>query len=325
MTIKALVRPCQRKLGLLCVVESPERPAIGIMTNAARRTQPAFVPRVFVAGLASKRRILEPLRAVTFFARNTGMEPNERKPCHVVVKFDLLAPTGFLVTLLAFRTKLALMRVAFRMAARARHWQLILVEIAQVAGFTFRLGVQSPQREFRCLVVIKVDDAPFLVGVTRVAFGAVFPGVFVLQSVTRNAGEREPGIPFSGMATGADNLLVRTKQREFRFGVVKGFCLPPHIFIVALVAGVAEPVLMRISQLVTVHAAAGSGTIGLFLNMAADAGRCAVRTLQVEVCHLVIKSFSIKQHDLGIAAFVIGMTDLAVSRCGIAIAAVKAF
>jgi hypothetical protein len=137
VTIETLMRTSQRKLGLLRVIEAPERPAVRIVTKAAGGTQPAFMARIFVTGLARKRGILETLRAVTLFARDTGMQPDEREPCNVVVEVDFLPPPCLFVALLAFRAQLAFMGIAFRVATRAGNGQLILVEIACVARFAF--------------------------------------------------------------------------------------------------------------------------------------------------------------------------------------------
>ena len=65
-----------------------------------------------------------------------------------------------------------------------------------MAGLAFGFGVQAAQGEFRRLVMIEIDDAPFFVGVAGVAFGDVFSSVFVLKGVAGNAGEREAGVAF---------------------------------------------------------------------------------------------------------------------------------
>jgi len=73
MTIKSVVRSCQREPGLTVVIELPEGPTVRVMTARAFRPQTALMKLIPVALFARKRCVLEFLRCVTFLARDGGM------------------------------------------------------------------------------------------------------------------------------------------------------------------------------------------------------------------------------------------------------------
>ena len=71
---------------------------------------------------------------MALLARNDGVFSEQRKTREIVIVGDLLAPGVFVVALLAVLAELALMRVVLLVAGDAGRPELVLVQIARVAG-----------------------------------------------------------------------------------------------------------------------------------------------------------------------------------------------
>lgn len=89
-------------IGLTVVVEAPESPAIGVVTQLAIDAQTTFV-NVFglMTADAFQDRVSVFPRQVALFARGRRMQPDERKTCKVMVEEDFGAPTRLVVTAVA--------------------------------------------------------------------------------------------------------------------------------------------------------------------------------------------------------------------------------
>src|SRR5215475_1066728 len=233
-------------MGLLVVIKAPARPAIWVVAGGAVAPQPAGMVDVLVAAAAGARGILVGLGPVAAFAGHGGVQSDQGEMGQVVVEGHCLAPTGLLVTGLAGRPKLALVRVVLAMAGDASGRQPVAPGIGGVAALAGELGVAAAQGEPR-LVVVEADIGPLAGRMAGFAGTAVAPGVLVLERMAGNAGGGEPGIAFPGVALGAGHLLVGADQRKPRLGVVEGLHALPGLLAVTAFALVAQPTLVRIA------------------------------------------------------------------------------
>lgn len=170
VALQTFVGAGQRILGFLVVIEAPERKTVGVMAPPARGPQTSFMRFIFVATLTGARRILVGLCPVALFAWYCGMQPNQREPRQIVIKGDLFAPSGFRVAGLTFAAKLTLMRVILFVTRDTCHGQLLLVEIALVAGIALDGLVFALERKFGRFAMIEVGFLPLLRRVTCFTF-----------------------------------------------------------------------------------------------------------------------------------------------------------
>ena len=110
------------------------------------------------------------------------------------------APTGLYVTLLAATAKVAFVPIVLPMTRHAVCRQLVVVEIPGMAGVALDPCMRPSQGIFRRLVMIEVNRAPLVLVVAAFAFGAVAPGVNILNSVTIRALGADALVAFANMA-----------------------------------------------------------------------------------------------------------------------------
>lgn len=100
-----------------------------------------FIP---VAGDALQRRILVRCRSVALFARHDRMAPDQRQSREVVIERGGSAPIGLSVTLLAGSAQLSPVLIVLSVAGDACRRQLVVIEIAGVAGIALNLRMRAP-------------------------------------------------------------------------------------------------------------------------------------------------------------------------------------
>ena len=111
VTLQSYVFAGELELGFAVVIETPERPAVRVVAALALCPYPAFVMRILMAGGTQLRRIVVGRRAVAFLTRYRGVQADQRKLCHVVIKDHFFPPAFLVVAGLATVAELALMRV----------------------------------------------------------------------------------------------------------------------------------------------------------------------------------------------------------------------
>ena len=101
-----LMAAVERKTGLLSVVEIPDRPAVRVVALVAGFAEHRFVRVVItMAADAIPWCVLECGRDMAFLAGGCGVETEQGEVRHIVIEYDVLAPSGDTVatrTLLAF-------------------------------------------------------------------------------------------------------------------------------------------------------------------------------------------------------------------------------
>jgi hypothetical protein len=187
VTIETLMSAGQRILRLGAVIEAPSSPTVRIVTESAIRSQAALVKLILVATGASRPRILEQGRVMTFLAGDGGVQPDERKSRKIVIECHCPAPAGLSVALIAAVSELAVVGVIRPVAGDAARAQLVAKEVAGMAIVAFDLGVATSQRKFRP-AVIELSGGPFVLTVAVPAFRTVATKVNVLDAVTLHAG-----------------------------------------------------------------------------------------------------------------------------------------
>lgn len=92
------------------------------------------------------------------------------------------------------------MRIVLFMTGKAVRRQLLAVKITFVAGIAFGLPVFAAQLELRLLIMIEIDDVPFLRAMAIVAFRPVTPFVNILQLMTHATDRADVPIALAAMA-----------------------------------------------------------------------------------------------------------------------------
>jgi hypothetical protein len=123
--------------------------------------EPAEMVGIAVTAAAGTARILEGLGLVAFLAGNHRVQTEQGKACQVVVKSDLLMPTGLLVTLPAIVPQLPAVRIVLVVTGNARRRQLVAIQIARVAALARELGVATAQWKSCGRIVIETYLRPF--------------------------------------------------------------------------------------------------------------------------------------------------------------------
>ncbi len=214
MAIEAAVRPSQWVARLCVVIEPPSRPAIRVVTERTICPQAPIMMLVAVARAACQRCILKPQRAVAFLARHHGMAPDQRKPRDVMIEGRYAAPIVLAMASLAANTEPAVVPVVLAMAGHTGRRQLVMVEIAGVAGIALHLCMCGPERKLGRFVVIEANRGPLVLVVARLASGSVPSGMDILNLVAVDAGRADSLVAFADMAAGARDIAVRGLQRE---------------------------------------------------------------------------------------------------------------
>lgn len=117
----------QWKLRTRIVVETPLCPFSWIVATTAAGAQSSNMKFILMAPHTSPWRLLELARFVTRLAFYLRVAPVQWETRQIVIKQDIPAPIGFIVTLLTARSQLAFVGVFLFMAINAAHRQLILV------------------------------------------------------------------------------------------------------------------------------------------------------------------------------------------------------
>jgi len=185
----------QSKFGLLVMVELDLVPVVldvAAFALAAEITLVRLVVVFFVAGTAQLGRALIFLVDVALVALHFPVLAQQGEFGLVVVELGGL-PVFFAVAGLALRPQFALVRliVVLFVAGDAGHLQLVLVQVALVAGHTlqWRRLVFAQQAEFGVFGVIEQDFRPPLVDVAGLALLAevALVRLFVILLVARDA------------------------------------------------------------------------------------------------------------------------------------------
>jgi hypothetical protein len=301
----------QRVSRLRVVVIAPAFPAVRVVAKRTVRPHAPFVMNVAVASTAAKRRALELLRMMAFFASHDGVSADQRKSGDVVIEGRYPAPAGLSVTLLATISKLAFMSVILLVTRHTGRRQFVAIEIPRMAAIALDLRMPAFQRIFRHLVMIEVNYLPLVLIVAAFAFSAISSGVGVLNFVTVQAQGSDALVALALMANCAGDVAVSALERKFGRAVVERLHLPPRNFAVAIVAFFAKAPLVWILLLMTVEAATGGLPEFYRWRVTAGARHRLVRIPKKEICEGVIERLAIKLDDVGITSLMICMTMVA--------------
>lgn len=322
LAVEALVRSGQRISGLGGVVEAPARPAIRIVAERAIRAQTPFVKPILMATGARRLGVLERRRAMTLLAGDHRVAADQWKARQIVVERHGLAPADVAMALLATAAELAFVGILLPVAGHAAHRQLVAKEIAGVAAVAFDCRMRAVQGKLRA-VMIELRRFPPVLAVTVLAFGAVACRMDVLQAMTRDAGGGDIGVALAGVTRRAIDRAMGALERKPGGIVIEALHAPPGILAVAPLALRAELSLVRIARLVAIDAEPRGGAKLDGLGMTISAGGGLVGVPQAEIGDRVIEGLAIELHDVGVAAFMIGMTHPAFLPGGIELMSVK--
>jgi hypothetical protein len=311
VTMKAGMGTREGVACLSVVIESPARPAVGVVATGAIDSQAACVMSVIVAALARNRGIFKGLRAMAFLACHHGMETDKWEARKVVIEGNFATPPGLVMALLTTATELPFVGVILAVARNACGRQFVTIEITGVARRAFDIHVFTVEWKFGVFVVIELNRLPGLGGMTGLAIAAVPTSMRVLQAVARYAGPGQVLVALAGVAQGARNIAVRAYERKPRLAVIEGFHLAPTVFAVASITLLTQTSLVWINGSVTVDAAGRCDTeFGIFC-MTAIAARSFMATCEREIGERVVECLPIQLNDIGCAPLVFHVAMLA--------------
>ena len=155
-------------------------------------------------------------------------------------------------------------------------------------------------------------------------FGAVFALMNVLKLMAGRASQRHAFVFLVGVAGGAGHLLMPARQREFGLRVVERAHFGPALLAVAALAVIAEAALMLVVGLVAADALAGRVPELHIRLVAAVASGLLVAANKREIRQGVIEGFLVELHDVGGAALMVGMADVAIGLGSVRPLAVQA-
>ena len=141
---------------------------------------------------------------------------------------------------LTFQAKDFVMNVVSSVTGTTGSLECVFVE---VAGMTAAAGdgpVFLAQRIFGVTIMVEGDVLPCSVCVAGLALFAIVPFVNVVLLVARGTLERCWSVPPIGMAVLAGDLVMLSKQGEFRLVVGKARSVLPLFLRMALLARVAQ-------------------------------------------------------------------------------------
>jgi len=260
---------------------------------------------------------------MAFLARHHGMAPDQRKSSDVVIEGSYASPSGFVVTLLAAASKLAVMPVIFAMARHTGGRQLVAIEIARMARVALDLRVSGSEGVFCLPVVIEADRHPLVLIVAAIALAAISSGVNVLNPVAINTCGANPLVALADVARRTDDGAMGALKRKPGLVVVERLDASPHRLRMTAFAFIAEASFVGIVRLMAIVAAPGRVAKLHSLRVAAAALHRFVGVAELEIRESVIECFAVEQDDVGFPALMIGVAVGAVPLCGIRLPSVK--
>ena len=140
VAIKTIMGTIEFIVGLGVVIETPQLPAVGVVTQATVFSKTLFVNIVrFVAGITVNRGCLEGGRKMAFFTGCDGVLPYQRKLCQVMIENDPVSPVIFIMATFTFLAFLTFVSVIKSMTGIAIGTELIVKQVSFVTGLAFNI------------------------------------------------------------------------------------------------------------------------------------------------------------------------------------------
>lgn len=158
--------------------------------------------------------------------------------------------------------------------------------------------------------MIEFSLLPFVTAVAAIALFAVTATMDIVATMAGKTVHRCFLVALVGVACGTQHFLVSIDQRKVGLTVIK-FSLLPAFCDMAVGALLTEFALVNILFAMAVVAYAGCLTPEFSLLVTTAALSPAMASVQSEVGLGMVEKLAIKQYDLGVAAFVIGVTGAA--------------
>lgn len=149
-----------------------------------------------------------------------------------MIEVDIPLPTRLVVTALALRPELPLVRIVRLVACRACGANFDTIDIAGMTTTTFGAAVCAVERELRRLVVIESHRWPRRFVVAGRALVSKCAFVLVVLTMTADTCGADPFVFLADMASRALRLLVGAKQWEVCLRVIEAHGLGPAVLIV---------------------------------------------------------------------------------------------
>jgi len=172
----------------------------------------------------------------------------------IVIEFNPLPPTLYVVAFVALFTLFTLMNVIRFVAVMTELTELLLVGIFPVAIQAHQLGMTSRQFEFRVLVMTEFHLRPFSKAMAFVAFVAHTPFVIIVTPMTVDAFTLQFFLEIVVfVAGGTFRLIVGPPKWELGLVMIE-FGLWPAFRVMAFVAFFTEASRMNVVQRMAIDA-----------------------------------------------------------------------
>jgi len=206
----------------------------------------------------------------------------------------------------AFGPVTATVFIIIAMAREAFGFQLFIVEITVVAGVAFDPAMFPVQRIVSIPFVIETYLVPAFFRMTVATFRPVAPGMHIIQTMAAEAVAGYILVILAHMTTVAGRFRVLVTQYEVSLVVIK-LRFPPAVLGVAVGTFIAEGTPVNIGVFMAGHAGRRRLTVFFIRGMTGFTARNSVCTLEGVVGGLMVKGFTVKFDDIGLAALVFGM------------------
>ena len=228
----------------------------------------------------------------------------------IMIEFDR-RPFYRGMTSLAFIAIAPLMLVIIAMAGETIRSHLLSIKRARVTRVACDLSVFADESKRRFAFMIEAGIAPFVDAMASLAPLAVSPPMNILKLMTGSTGGGCGLVALPGVAGSAGDIAMRPKERKIRAAMVE-LRLPPRRLGVTIGASLPQLTLMRIVLFMTGSARPRRFMVWGFGHMAIGTSGAAVDTAQREVGKIMIECIRVEANDIGIPAFMVGMTMLAI-------------
>lgn len=250
------MRPEQRKVGLLVVIEMPLLPVDRVVAGRAGLAESAvMIVVVPVAVDAQFGCVSEDMRIVTVGALGFGMFAEEGKAGQAVVEKDLVFPGTFVMAIRAGDALRALVRVIFFVAGHTRTLEFDIEDRLNMAGIALDRVVSTEKRMTRVLAVIEVNDVEGLARVAARTVCSVMAIVIVVLEMAAHTARLESVCKrFIAMALVTDELGVLAEKFEVGVARVVEAGVVPALRRMAVLALVAASTVVLVILGVTAEA-----------------------------------------------------------------------
>ncbi len=259
LAFQLLVRATQTKIRLLVMIERPDPPSVGGVTETAATAKTPFmnVVVVIMATAADPLRPAITLVEMAILTAGQRMQAEQRETAQIMIEDDRLVPAIRVVTLGAVLAQLTAMNIIVRVTTAALRIEIVTNISALVTGHAMDIAVTAKEWIVGIPVMTKIALLPAVLAMTVVTFPAITTLVPVFLFVAGDTLRLQLLLVQMAIVTGrAADLGMTPAQAVLGILVVVKLYRFPAPFVVTVSAFGAKLAAMLVIDLVTADALA---------------------------------------------------------------------